>query len=89
MGVEVKVILTMNKQSIMIDCFDGTPDCKITLEAANLHVPVAEMSGEVFTEFDKTLQSKVAKLRFRRVTCTILSIGKNVTNYESNVLYGE
>ena len=65
--MEVKIILSLNKPEIMIDSFDGTPDCKITIEKANLHVPIAEMSSEIFTEFDKKLQSKVAKLRFRQV----------------------
>ena len=48
-----------------------------------------ELSGNIFTEYERRLQSHVAKLRYRRWTCSVISIPNNTTLFESNILFGK
>ena len=73
----------------MIDCLDSSPgDYKIVLEKATLHVPVAELSMDIFSTYERKLQTTPAKLRFRRWTVASISVPSNTTNFESHSLFG-
>eukprot|EP00093_Oithona_nana_P001986 01986.XXX_29950_29107_1 [CDS] Oithona nana genome sequencing. len=70
-GVEVRITLTKNKDSVAIHTFDtstssSTVDYKLKITRAHLHVEVAQMTTEIFNDYEAKLARSVATLRFRR-----------------------
>ena len=50
----MKITLELNDSKIMVDCLDSSPgNYIIQLEKASLHVPVGELSMEIFSSYIK------------------------------------
>ena len=47
-GIVVKLELWRNKDELMIDSFDGSPDAKIVIENIHLHVPIGALDMSLF-----------------------------------------
>ena len=47
-GIVVKLELWRNKDELLIDCFDASPDVKIIIEKAHLHVPIGALDMSLF-----------------------------------------
>ena len=47
-GIVVKLELWRQKNELLIDCFDASPDATVIIEKALLHVPIGQLDMSLF-----------------------------------------
>lgn len=89
-GVSVRIILSIAPHDFVLQVPQTDNDkYKLTITDAVLHVPVAAMSQEVYSRFEKNLTDKAANIYFRRIEMMTKSIPKGQTIYNSETLFSQ
>jgi hypothetical protein len=66
LGVSVRIVLTLAPQDFILQVPKEDNDkYRLTITEAVLHIPVATMTPEVYSRFERTISEKDASIYFR------------------------
>ncbi len=87
-GVSIRVVLTLAPHDFVIQVPDTDNDSyTMVITEAILHLPIASLSPEVYTRFERKLAEQDASIFFRRIEMSTKTIPKGTTVFNSEALF--